>query len=320
MHNYCTLFDSNYLDRGLALYKSLCDVKDIFHLFVVAFDDECYEVLNKLHLENLTVVSLIEFESKELLAVKSSRSRAEYCWTCGSSIIYYFISNYKLDHCTYLDADLMFFSSPDPIYDEIGNNSIAITEHFTDGELEGQFCVQFVYFKNDMDGMKALIWWKNSCIEWCYARYEDGKFGDQKYLDYFPTLFKNVHIIKHRGAGVAPWNVLLYSLTEYGEIEFNKQLFDIIFFHYHGSKIDLLENSLRIKVFTSDVTTNVEKFIYLPYLRLLQSIYKIYFEKDIISIRIEKRSFLKKIYFIVKNILRYNSFVRFVYYKTFKVK
>ena len=32
-------------------------------------------------------------------------------------------------------------------------------------------------------GLKALKWWRDRCLEWCYARIEDGKFGDQFYIE-----------------------------------------------------------------------------------------------------------------------------------------
>ena len=47
---FCTLFDSNYLTRGLAMYESLAKHCDDFHLFIFSFDDKCLEVLKKLKL------------------------------------------------------------------------------------------------------------------------------------------------------------------------------------------------------------------------------------------------------------------------------
>ncbi len=125
---------------------------------------------------NATIISLKEFESEELLSVKHDRTIAEYCWTCTSSTIWFSINKFNLDHCTYLDADMLFFSSPEVVFEEIGTSSVAITSHnFTpklkSQEIYGKYCVQFVYFKNDDEGLKALNWWRKSCIEWCYANW-----------------------------------------------------------------------------------------------------------------------------------------------------
>ena len=79
MLNFCTLFDSVYLSRGLAMYNSLNQHCKDFHLYIFAFDDKCYSVLKSLQLENATVISLSEFEDGELLRVKPTRTRAEYC-------------------------------------------------------------------------------------------------------------------------------------------------------------------------------------------------------------------------------------------------
>ena len=213
MYNFCTLFDSNYLSRGIAMYESLKRHCTNFHLYIITFDDKAYSILNKLALENITVVSLKEFENEKLLAVKPTRSRAEYCWTCTPSTILYIFDTYKVENCTYIDADLYFYSSPQVLFDEMDNKSVLITQHrftpkYDRSKIAGKYCVQFMTFKNNTDGLKVLNWWVDACIEWCYDKYEDGKFGDQKYLDDWTIRFKGiVHDLKHLGGGMAPWNI-----------------------------------------------------------------------------------------------------------------
>ena len=50
--NFCTLFDSNYLLKGLSLYESLVkQCKSDFHLYVFLFDDKSYDIMKKLNLK-----------------------------------------------------------------------------------------------------------------------------------------------------------------------------------------------------------------------------------------------------------------------------
>ena len=95
---FCTLFDANYLSRGIATYQSLAKTGEQFHLYVVAFDDDAFEVLQQLNYTNLTAISLADFEDEALLAVKPSRTRAEYCWTSTSSLILYCIQKLPFEH------------------------------------------------------------------------------------------------------------------------------------------------------------------------------------------------------------------------------
>ena len=77
MNIYCTLFDSNYLDKGLVLYHSLCACEPDFRLYVFAFDERCREVLEAEALEHMVVVPLSEFETPELQKVKEEGSLPE---------------------------------------------------------------------------------------------------------------------------------------------------------------------------------------------------------------------------------------------------
>ena len=244
---FCTLFDSNYLSRGLAMYESLKKHTKNFHLYVLAFDEKCERILKKLSLEHTTVISLEEFEDDELKEVKKTRSRGEYCWTCTPSLIKYCIEKYNLPLCTYLDADIYFYDDPVILLEEMGNHSVMISPHrytpvYDQSETSGIYCVQFLTFKHDETSMKILNWWRNACNAWCYARFEEGKFGDQKYLDDWPIKFDGVYVMKHLGGGVAPWNVQQYDFFKFdkGEIYLiqkdTKKIFPLIFYHYHNLK------------------------------------------------------------------------------------
>ena len=158
--NFCTLFDSKYLSRGIALYNSLRRYEPNALLFVVAFDNVCEETLIKLNLKNMVVISLNEFEDEKLLDIKPSRSAGEYCWTCTPSVIKYCIEKYDLDFCTYLDADLYFYNSPRVLLEELNDKDgdVLITEHrytkaYDQTKTSGKYCVQFMTFKNSENGL-----------------------------------------------------------------------------------------------------------------------------------------------------------------------
>lgn len=244
MLNFCTLYNSNYAAKGLAMYWSLRRVCPEFNLYVFSFDDVLAAALKKMALPNMTVITLAEFEDEELLRVKSTRTAGEYCWTCSSSTIYYCLTHFNIDHCTYIDSDLYFYSNPQVLIDEMGDDDVLITSHryspqYQSEEKAGKYCVQFMTFKNTPNGMHILEWWRNACLDWCYNRYEDGKFGDQKYLDDWTTRFKGVHELQHLGGGVAPWNMQQYSFEKIDGKLFGREIstrkeFPLVFFHFHA--------------------------------------------------------------------------------------
>ena len=151
----------------------------------------------------------------------------------------------------------------------MADKSVLITKHnytpeYDLSETSGIYCVQFITFKHDTNGMKVLNWWRNACNDWCYARIEDGKFGDQKYLDDWTNRFEGIHELKHLGGGVAPWNIQQYRLEE--------EKFQLIFYHFHGfkfiegEKVSLIDG---YKLRTIDI-----KMLYKPYILHLEKIMK----------------------------------------------
>lgn len=278
VRNFCTLFDYRYLSRGLALYESLVSSCDKFQLFVYCFDADTYKILKTLNRPSLIPILFSNIENERLLSVKASRSFGEYCWTATPFIILHALKDYALSDCTYLDADTYFFSDPSILFEEIGSKSVGITPHwyspaYNEEVLRGKYCVQFNYFKNNSDGLFVLNWWADRCIEWCSSVPEDGKFGDQKYLDNWMQEFGCVHEFSYRGGGVAPWNVQQYDIVNRNSLEFydknQSRNFKLVYYHFHA--LDYI-NSQSVSLGGYKLSAEHIECIYIPYVIHLEKI------------------------------------------------
>ncbi|AJR14868.1 hypothetical protein [Leptospira interrogans] len=241
MKYLCTLFDFNYLPLGISLYESIRLHFGDFHLWVLAMDDKTCTFFKENSFDHVTVLSLSDIESEDVLVAKGNRTWQEYCWTLSPVLPSYVLAkNRAIDHITYLDSDIYFFSDVEPVYNEIGKYSVMIIPHrFPDRlkylEANGIYNVQMVYFKRDEIGMKCLNRWREQCLEWCYNRLEEGRLGDQKYLDIWPQAYKNVCVLKNEQAGVALWNVEKYKIElKNGRIFIDDVL--LVFYHFHMFK------------------------------------------------------------------------------------
>lgn len=246
MRHFCTLFDSNYLLKGVAMLRTLKQHCPDAHVHVLCMDGQTREILTQMDLPHVTCLSLSDVEDEALLAVKPGRSVAEYCWTLSPCLPWYVLQhNLDIDFITYLDADLYFYSPLQPLFDEIGDASIVIIEHrFPPAqkhlEVNGRFCVEWVGFRRDEQGLACLARWREQCIEWCFHRLEEDRMGDQKYLDQWPGRYSGLHILQHPGAGVAPWNYSQYRFEQDGRGTITLDGALLVFYHFH--QFQLLSN------------------------------------------------------------------------------
>ena len=233
MEHFVTLFDSAFLPQALALHASMERHLPSYRLWMLCVDDVAHDLLSRLALPHCALLKLSALETPELLAVKPLRGRGEYCWTLTPfASRFVFEADPSVRRVTYLDADLWFRKDPAPIFEEFDASGahVLITDHgyapeYDQSAKSGQYCVQFMTFARD-DGEVVRRWWEERCVEWCYARFEDGKFGDQKYLDDWPDRFKGlVHVLRQQEFAQAPWNATRYPYSQ------------AVFFHFHGLRI-----------------------------------------------------------------------------------
>ncbi len=233
MEHYVTLFDSLFLPQGLALHMSMERHAGDYTLWILCMDDEVHDALTKLELPNVRLLQLSKLETPELLAVKPSRSKGEYCWTLTPfTPRFVFEADTAVSRVTYLDADMWFRKNPTQIFHEFdaSGKKVLITDHAYAPEHDqsatsGQYCVQFMTFTRHR-GEIVRKWWEDRCIEWCFSRHENGKFGDQKYLDDWPTRFSDsVHVLTNKELMLAPWNATRFP---YG---------NSVVWHFHALRI-----------------------------------------------------------------------------------
>lgn len=323
---FCTLFDSYYLDKGLVMYRSLEKVAKDFKLYIYAFDEKAYDVLASMRLEKAVILKETDLEAAYpiLSKLKMERSKAEFSWTCTPVSIHYILKNFGEKNCTYIDADLCFFMDPEVLFQEIRDNNanIGLIPHrFSDSlkdrrllNRSGKYCVQFNYFDNSENSIKALEWWRDRCFEWCYHIYEKDRMGDQKYLAKFPELFDGVYDITNLGGGTAPWNLAQYVFSgrfdQSGQgrspilkVKKTGEAFPIVFFHYQSMRY-INEDFIIIRSETHSKKT--KDVIYRPYLIELKKTRKELMDKYGISFSVTQSYASNPIIrFLQKYVLRF---------------
>ena len=278
-YNYCTLFDKNYLDKGITMIDSLSLVATEYRIFVLTMDVYTYHALNERYKENarIELVNMDSFLNDKLIEAKSNRSVAQFCWTCTASLIQYLFTNYNLYACTYIDSDMYFFRDPSILVDELllSGKDVQVIEHgFKDDILgraelkrNGRFCVEFNTFLNNTNGNKVLSDWVDKTIEYC-----SNEMSDQYYVNQWLDRYDCINIIKNKGAGVAPWNINRYKLSEFREelidvyCDGEKSSIPLIFYHFENINF-YDEGTAKINVFVKYLKVDDD---------LVNKIYEIY--------------------------------------------
>lgn len=251
MKYFCSLSDNNYLPLGLSLYDSLLETtKDDFILYYLCLDEKSYKTIQSINNGKIIPISLkkIMEENQELEKFDKSDYR-DFVWMLASYFSNYLMCNKKIDHITYIDADIILYGDIEYFYSEIKEKSVGVIRHRHIPEnvnsRDGKYNVGIVYFRGNEIGKKCLYWWKDAVFNKKYP--ELSTCHDQKYLEGFFSFFDNneICVVDETIAHGAPWHYALYDWSDYnkdGTIIWNGKKQKFLFNHFSRYKFSIENN------------------------------------------------------------------------------
>ena len=277
MRHFCTYFNVDYMQRGLALHSSLMEHSASFTLWILCLDQATFEFLSALNLPNVSLVTMDAFEKGDtaLVKAKSDRSRVEYYWTCTPSLpLFLFREHPEIASICYVDADYYFFSNPEAIFKALGQGSIFVIPHDYDTRIygstptAGNYNVGILVFRNDGNSRDCLNVWRNQCISWCKKAHDGSKFGDQGYLDQWPENFQGVVVSCNPGIHAGPWNIGKYIFGKSANTVYVSGE-ELVCYHFHGLRL-LADRVCLVYEGRTFMTRDIRKHIYGPYFKALK--------------------------------------------------
>lgn len=266
---------AHLLAQQLAL-RALEPAEVVCH--VLCMDSVILGLLRELALPGVRPVFIDDFEDAPLLACKAGRTQAEYCWTAKPRFLLHVLSeNPDVAEAVYLDADLFPFADLSPLWAQLAEAEVLLFPHRFPQRLQylepiaGRYNAGMVGARNTEAARNALAWWAERCLEWCFYQPEDGKLGDQKYLEHLPERFTGVQDCRDEGIDVAPWNIERYGPVERGGAVWLAEQLPLRLYHFHQYTQLGGEEYRAVSDPVYTISPEVRRLIYGPFTAALNS-------------------------------------------------
>ncbi len=242
MRHWATVVSHEYLPQLKVLFASMQRHCRPFKLHVYCWDIDTHAWCESVESAELSGTGA-STQALTFALPGPSRTKAETIWTVRSAWSE-LVSRHEEAPVVQLDADLMFFSSPEPLIEEVGKAKLGVISHnFGTGGTPGPTVKSHSQYGMFNAGMVILNdpdvaqRWAEMTRWWCYDHVQtirdtrvrktlshresefvemfNGRelYSDQRYLEYLFNEFEG-HFVEHPGAMVAPWNVHRLPLSK----------------------------------------------------------------------------------------------------------
>lgn len=277
MTTFVSFFDKSYFPRGAAMIDSLLAHAAGARIVIWALDAETKRGLRALYGDNVIALdpNFVDARWPEFVNPPTERNYWESlamrkpCLL--SSVMKEVMASDEL--LFYVDADCLFYSSPNLALAMMETASIGLSRHAFSPRhrwllKNGVYNAGMMIVRNDQHGRICMRDWADDCFQWCQRKVEGYKFMNQGYLTRWPSRYQRVRSLDLAGLNLAPWNFEGRQLNVDGDaIQINGA--PLIAYHFHGMK--------RLDGFWSNVSPLVDKelhpelfeHVYEPYITQL---------------------------------------------------
>ena len=216
-----TLCSNNYLAHAKVLCNSINRCNPEIKLVIGLVDKKSKEIDYSLFYP-AEVVEIDEHVVPGFSDMSSRYNIVELNTAVKPFVFEYLIgSNPECHSIYYFDPDIRVYASLNIISEQFQHGDILLTPHFyTPIELDGHFPSEPIALNygiynlgflglntKSIEVRKFLRWWKERTFQHGYAKPQEGLFVDQLWINLVPLFFDRVHIVRHYGCNMAPWNL-----------------------------------------------------------------------------------------------------------------
>jgi hypothetical protein len=157
----------------------------------------------------------------------------------------------KFEKVIFFDPDIYVYTSIDCILNDLDQNSILLTPHYTTPQSDdlsesdtgmirfGSFNLGFYGIKKSEQSLSFLNWWSKRCIDLCYMESQFGLSTDQKWVSIAPCFYSDIKISFNLGYNVAPWNSWERKINKNSDGKlFVNETYELVFFHFSNFDSD----------------------------------------------------------------------------------
>jgi len=214
----CTIVAKNYLPMARVLAKSWKQFHPDCPFFVLFLDSPQgffapeAEIFESVYTSDLDIPNLSGFLFKYTV-LEASTAVKPY-------LLSYLFRRHDIQKLLYIDPDILILHSLSNLSKYLDSSDILLTPHLlepipNDGRRQtehdilksGTFNLGFIGLRNGIESDRLLRWWSDKLYHHCIVSIEQNLFVDQRWMDFAPSLFSGVRVLREPGYNIAYWNL-----------------------------------------------------------------------------------------------------------------